>query len=201
MKSEMKRIAIIGAGKIVEDNHLPVLCAMNDVEVAWCCDLNASRRDLMREMYQVSTCSPQEVTAQQVAEIDLMLVAIPLGYRASYLDLSRTQSKPLILEKPISVDEEALKLLKDNFHAQQLGVVLQRRYYQSSRVMREIISDQRYGKLTTFEVVACSYDLKSGGAGRYLTDAKISGGGIWLNLEFMASISRFTRLMPQSLKS
>ena len=50
MKSEMKRIAIIGAGKIVEDNHLPVLCAMNDVEVAWCCDLNASRRDLMRNV-------------------------------------------------------------------------------------------------------------------------------------------------------
>ena len=34
MKSEMKRIAIIGAGKIVEDNHLPVLCKMNDVEEA-----------------------------------------------------------------------------------------------------------------------------------------------------------------------
>ena len=42
------------------------------------------------------------------------------------------------------------------------SVVLQRRYYQSSRVMREIINvDQRYGKLTTFVVVACSYDLKS----------------------------------------
>ena len=140
------------ARKLVEDNRLPVLCAMNDVEVAWCCDSNASRRDLMREMYQISTCSPQEVTPQQVDEIDLMLVAIPLGYRASYLKLCRTRSKPLVLEKPISVDQEALKLLKGNFHARQLGVVLQRRYYQSSYVMREIISDQRYGKLISLKL-------------------------------------------------
>ena len=151
--------------------------------------------DLMRDIrfrHAVPRKSPQ-----QVDEIDLMLVA--------YRDKERlsTLSHPIEtagVEKPISVDREALKLLKGNFHARQLGVV-------TETVLpifvcdEEIISDQRYGKLTSFEVVAGSYDLKSGGAGRYLTDTTVTGGVFLYSLEFMALISRFMRSKPQVLVS
>ncbi len=55
--SKQYKIGVIGAGKIVENNHLPVLKNINNINVEWVYDTNSVRSKLLTSMYGVPSVS------------------------------------------------------------------------------------------------------------------------------------------------
>src|SRR3989338_5938578 len=82
--SNPKKLGIIGAGKIVEDGHLPVLANLSEIKVNWVSDSNDERSKLLSKMYAVPY-KPLDLAMKSLGDLDLCLIAVPLGARKSYI--------------------------------------------------------------------------------------------------------------------
>ncbi len=170
-----RKIGIIGAGSIVETNHLPAIKSVEDLEIAWIYDRNQRRTDLLSKMYGIGSCG-EDTLQGAVAEVDICLLAIPYGVRKPYIDLCRQLEKSMVIEKPFAFSVEEHLSYCSGFKAWQISVNFQRRYYHSVMALREVIRSGIFGKLKAIRFTQGYFSLK-GGSG-YLSDASLSGGGV-----------------------
>jgi len=169
-------IGIIGAGKIVEDSHLPVLTNLKGVNLSWIFDVNTERVQEIGNAYGVNTVN--KVSLQEaIGTIDHCLVAIPYGVRNEYYDYLSNQNIKLYVEKPLAFSSQELEQLQQGFGA---GVTagFQRRYYQSVNYLRSIVRKGVFGALKGVQYIQGFYDLRSGGKGKFHTSAAMAGGGV-----------------------
>src|ERR1700730_14990387 len=95
------RIGIIGAGQIVEDAHLPVLKAIEGTTITWIADIDKARADLLSRMYHVREIEASDIS-RAIADIDVCLIAIPLGVRRDYIERCAESGVALYAEKPFA---------------------------------------------------------------------------------------------------
>jgi predicted dehydrogenase len=171
------RIGIIGAGVIVEDAHLPVLKNLQEAEVSWIADVNSKRAKLLGEMYGVRQIAPSTIESA-LQDIDVCLIAIPIGARTPYLEACAQAGVAVYVEKPFARTRQEHESYCTSFSDYQIAVGFQRRLYKPLGVMQELIENQYFGQLLRVEFDSGSYNLKSGGAQKYITDPILSGGGL-----------------------
>jgi predicted dehydrogenase len=171
------RIGIIGAGKIVEDAHLPVLLNLPGVRVAWITDANPARLDLLSRMYRVPALQVDDAV-NAIGDLDVCLIAIPIGVRGPYLDACAAANVAVYVEKPFARSRQEHEKLASLFPEHALAIGFQRRFYRTAALMKRVVSECVFGDLDSIELAWGGYSLKSGGAGRHITDSKLSGGGI-----------------------
>src|SRR4051812_31184350 len=94
-------VGVIGAGQIVEFNHLSVLKTRSNVSVAWLYDTDDARANLLSSMYAVRSITRSELPAA-VGEVDICLLAVPYGYRTEYINLCAGSDTALYVEKPFA---------------------------------------------------------------------------------------------------
>lgn len=170
-------IGIIGAGKIVEDAHLPTLLNIPDVEVRWICDLSASRAALLSSMYGVPAISLPAVEAG-LREIDVCLLAVPVGARRAHMEACARAGVAVYAEKPFARDIAEHREYAGLFPPHRVGVGFQRRFYQSTFGVRTVIQSGVLGPLRAVDFAYGAYSLKTGGSASYLVDSSLSGGGM-----------------------
>lgn len=170
------QIGIIGAGKIVEDSHLPVLANMPSLETSWVFDLNSERANAIAKVYDADSLDKEELKVRLPA-LDFCLVAVPYGVRKEYYDLLKSSNARIYLEKPYAFSLTELEDLNQSF-GEKMAVGFQRRYYQSVNNLKSIIREQFFGRLLCVTYVQGYYDLRSGGKGKFHTDVALAGGGV-----------------------
>jgi predicted dehydrogenase len=168
-------IGIIGAGSIVESNHLPAISMLDQAEVKWIFDKNSYRMDLVSAMYGVPGLQGRSVE-KAMEEIDICLLAIPYGVRKYYIEICRKLGKAVVVEKPFAFSRQEHEEYCNGFKECQIGLNFQRRFYQSVSCLRKIIDTNIFGDLFSLKLIHGNFSLK-GGSG-YLSDKAMAGGGV-----------------------
>ena len=167
------KVGIIGAGKIVENSHLPVLKNLDNVTVEWVYDINPKRTKLLSRMYNVKPISNWE---QNLSKIDICVITIPYGVRMPYLKAASRLKKSVYVEKPFALSVQEHIDISSRFKPNEIAIGFQRRCYKIAHELKQIIESGIFGSLKNIDFKQGYFTLK-GGQG-YLSDAKLSGGGV-----------------------
>lgn len=175
---DMVRIGILGAGSVAELYHVPVLRNLAGASIAWLCDTDEARA---RRLGRVCRGARTYARIEECPDVDVVLVAIPVGYRRQPLRHIFRSGWHALCEKPFAVTlaehdtivEEAAK------SGVQVGVGLMRRYYRSNVLARQLI---RSGAFGTVEEVWAVEGARMRATGReedwYQGDRQAAGGGV-----------------------
>ena len=130
--SNPKRLGIIGAGKVVEDGHLPVLKNLSGLKTKWICDGNIDCAKLLSKRYSVPH-KPLDLTVKSLKEIDLCFIAIPVGARKPYLEACAQAGISIYVEKPFARTSEEHEYFRSLYPDHKVAVGLQRRFFTGRR--------------------------------------------------------------------
>lgn len=169
------RIGIIGAGKIVESIHLPVLLNLNEVLVCWIFDKSVDRSRMLSKMYGIKLILEQNLE-DSLNDIDICLIAIPYGAREKYIYMCSRLKKCVYVEKPFALSLKEHENYCNLFSPSEIAIGFQRRYYPFVSELRQIINENTFGTIKHIQFNQGYFQLK-GGTG-FLSNAKLSGGGV-----------------------
>jgi predicted dehydrogenase len=169
------KIGIIGAGTIVETNHLPAISIAQQAEVAWIYDKNPSRTALVAKMYGLPVLQDGLVESA-LQQVDVCLLATPYGVRGPYIEWCKQHHTALVVEKPFAFSLREHMDYCAGFEEWEIAVNLQRRFYRSAAVLQRIIQTGIFGRLQSVQFRQ-GYFTQKGGSG-YISDARLAGGGV-----------------------
>ncbi len=174
-------VGIVGAGVIASQVHLPILLAMDDVRVVWLTDANERVARSVAEDHGVAAASLDR-GLDGLPEAEVVLIAIPLPPRATYLRHYSPTDTALLVEKPLANDACEHRRLLADFPDWRLAVGFQRRFYGSFLVVRSLVSSGTLGRLRSIRVCEGGRTTRTDGAGQYQSLSVGAGGGITKNL-------------------
>lgn len=200
---EKLKIGIIGAGAIVESNHLPAIMSLQQTDVAWIYDKNPARSGIVSSMYGIQALSGS-TPEDALREVDICLLATPYGVRKPYIDSCRQQGKALVIEKPFAFSQQEHKSYCEGFPQWKIAVNFQRRYYRSAAILEKVIQNKSFGRLRSMRFVQGNFTLK-GGSG-FISNVQLAGGGVIAEsashiLDIMLVITRAAGVRVTSQKS
>ncbi len=173
----MVAIGVIGGGKVVEDIHLPMLKNLRGVKVSWIFDVDGNRSSLLSKMYRVQAIPSVQVT-RALREVDACLIAIPWGCREGYLRTCAQTGIAAYVEKPFAKTRTEHEQICSLFESYKIAAGFQRRFYQNTFIMKKINETRMFGELRRVEYHLGRYSLALGDPNRYLTNPRLSGGGV-----------------------
>jgi len=172
------RVGLLGAGNVVESLHLPVLCGLNGVTITWICDKDTARARALASTYEI----PHAVESlDDCFDVDIVLVAIPVGARRSALDKILARGWHAFCEKPFAPTLRDHEWIVAEARRRQvrLGVGLVRRHYASVKMAREVLGS---GVLGPLKMILGGEGARVRHTGRggdwYQARAQASGGGV-----------------------
>ncbi|MBV8361653.1 MAG: Gfo/Idh/MocA family oxidoreductase [Deltaproteobacteria bacterium] len=159
----------------MEKSHLPVLRAMPDVSVSWLADINFQKARALGDAHHIAAVDlSRGATFLPAAEV--VLIAIPIGARARYLESVRAARSAAYVEKPLARSVEEHRALCSSFADYQLGCGFQRRSSGPIQLLRQIIKERIFGELRSIRF-GWGSPGSSGGDG-FLADLRLAGGGV-----------------------
>ena len=170
-------VGIVGAGKIVEDSHLPTLLNLPQVRIAWISDVAEHRATLLSSMYGVRQIPPAAV-GDELHGTDVCLLAVPVGARRVYMERCAAVGAAVYAEKPFAINSTEHAYYLSLFPPSRLAIGFQRRFYETTQAVRALLDAALLGPLESIEFTFGAYNLKTGGAGSYVADPAMSGGGM-----------------------
>jgi predicted dehydrogenase len=173
----LMRIGILGAGGVAKDLHLPALASMPGIDIRWICDKDAQRARHLAKLCSIPTVYS---SIEQCSDVDIVLIAIPVGYRASVMETVIERGWHVFCEKPFALTLSECDRYLALAHSKkvQVGVGLVRRYCPALVVARKLVSEQRFGPVLEAWANEGMRTKRTGKeAGFYMFDPHISGGG------------------------
>lgn len=173
-----RTVGILGAGNIVESLHLPVLRTIDELRVVWICDRDETRAVQMARKFSIPA---HRATLDSCEEVDMVLVAIPVGYRRPCMEQIARRGWHALCEKPFApslCDHDHFVNLAERASVQ-VAVGLMRRTYASTRAAADLIRSRAFGPV---EEVFAGEGGPLRGTGRdsswYQCDREAAGGGV-----------------------
>jgi predicted dehydrogenase len=168
-------VGIVGAGDIARKVHLPVLLSMPQVRVSWVYDSRVERARAVSRAYgldPLGSCPPAELPP-----CDVVLLAIPVGARASYLSAYERGPTAVFAEKPFATSANEHRGLIGAFEPHRLGCAYMRRFYASTLTLRELVRTAPFGALRRIQVSEGNRTAASRVDSSYFDDARQTGHG------------------------
>jgi predicted dehydrogenase len=168
-------VGVIGAGDIARKVHLPVLLSIPNVQVKWIFDASIERARSVADAFgiqAVDRCDLAELPASDAA-----LIAIPIGVREAYYDTFASRGTAVFAEKPFAVSSAEHRRLISRFEPYQLACGYMRRFYASTRLLREIIRTKPFGTLLSMKISEGNRSTGSRVDRSYLDDSSQSASG------------------------
>lgn len=172
------RIGLIGCGGVVDGLHLPALQSIPGATVEWVCDLSLERARTVAHNWGVKHAFSQ---LSDCSDVDVVLVATPVGARSSILPVTTQRGWHALCEKPFATSiEEHREMIRSATNSNlTLGAGYMRRYFWAVERARQLVHSRVVGPLV--EIVASEaaslgrtgVDLSS-----YRNNAQASGAGV-----------------------
>ncbi len=172
------RVGLLGAGGVVKDMHLPVLRNLDDVTVLWVCDKDFDRARKLARLFGVRSAY-RSIT--ECSDVDIVLVAIPVGYRHEVMDDIFRRGWNVFCEKPFALSraEHEQYVASARANHLQIGVGFLRRYGPATLKAREIVAGRHLGDLVKVWASEGFRTKRTGkDSGWYMTDPRVVGGGV-----------------------
>jgi predicted dehydrogenase len=176
------RVALIGAGRVVERVHLPILRAMAGVEVVALYDPDAGRTAAVGRAHGVARlCESLEDLLATPA--DVALVASPNAFHARMGSAALEAGLHVLCEKPMATSAEGARALAQAAQrsGRELMVAFPSRFRPEVAILKRSLAAGELGELRS---VRCGWLRQRGvpGAGTWFTDRRLSGGGALIDL-------------------
>jgi predicted dehydrogenase len=177
MERRPLRVGIVGAGRIVERAHLPLLNGMPGVAVAGLFDVNPERaQDLARRFDVPHVCRSLEDLLR--LDLDAAVVACPNYLHAPMSIAALEAGAHVLCEKPMALDsvEAAAMCAAAERAGRELMIGLPNRFRPEVLALRQAIRD---GRLGTIKSIRCGWLRRKGipGVGSWFTSRAQAGGG------------------------
>jgi predicted dehydrogenase len=147
MNSEKKlaRIGLIGAGNVTETYHLGPLKTLPNVKIEWVVDTSKVRAEYIAGLANATAYT----MLAECSDVDIALVAIPVGARRSVVEQVISRSWHAFCEKPFALSLADHRAMVDAARNRgvRLGVGLVRRQYSSTRAAQSILTSGVLGKI------------------------------------------------------
>jgi predicted dehydrogenase len=170
------RIGIVGAGTVSTGSHLPVLSGMADVVVEWVCDKSLERARAVARSYGIAQAYG---TVSECPDVDVVLVATPVGFRREVLPEILARGWHAFCEKPFATTlaEHDAYLAAADRHGVQIGVGQVRRYARPTATARRLLGRRFLGPVRRVAAVE-GMRVRSTGKGTdwYRADPTAGGG-------------------------
>jgi predicted dehydrogenase len=156
MEADMKktRLGIIGPGLIWDDKHKPAIGSLGDLFSikAFSASSEKSKEKISREYPGTPFYKDyRDLILSDI--IDAVVVLTPIGLNAKVSMAALAAGKDVIVEKPMAASStEARALIKKEKKTGKKVIILEQNVYkQSVKIIQEIISSGRLGKIISYE--------------------------------------------------
>jgi predicted dehydrogenase len=164
---------------VAQSWHLPVLAAMPQVEVSWICDIDRARAAKTAVAFGVRQTRQD---AADCPDVDIALVAIPLGFRGPVLETVFSRKWHAFVEKPFAAScAEHERILQAAASAGvEVGVAFLRRFYAGTVLARQLIARSMLGPIEQIWATDGQQVRSTTQAGdwSWRADPRTAGGGI-----------------------
>lgn len=164
-------VGIVGAGEITRKFHLPVLANMEDVTIPWIYDLRPEPALALAQSYGLPGL--HSLTPEGLPRCDVILLAIPVDARGPYLDYMCLQGIAALCEKPFAMSGAEHRNLTGRFAPHALGAGFMRRFFASTLLLRQIVSDGIFGDLRKIDISEGNRSKGSGVDSSFLDDPRL----------------------------
>ena len=176
------RIGIIGAGRIVERAHLPVLAKLPEVVVAALFDSDLERAQVVADQFHI----PHVCRALDELfglGLDIALVACPNAQHASVSMAALEAQLHVLCEKPMalnSAEAQAMSLTAERT-GRELMIAFANRFRPEIVALQQMIQAGVLGEVTA---IRCGWLRRKGvpGVGTWFTRRELAGGGVLTDL-------------------
>jgi predicted dehydrogenase len=187
------QIGIVGGGWISTAYHLPILNDVDAATVSYVADIDPDQARKATRGYDARAIEIGDDPAQ-LPECDIVVLAIPVGVRRTYIKEFGERGTVIFSEKPFAVDsemhQEFLTLAGD------IGCNYMRTHYSATVQLRQVLNA---GVLGTPERLTLVEEGKTGATGlgkdHFQTTSEKSGGGVLLE-RGCHSLSQIIDLFP-----
>ncbi len=174
-------VGVIGAGVISRTVHLPVLTAMTEARVAWVADANDAQAAAVAAAFDVPH-APIATLTSALGTCDAVLLAIPIGVRAAYLQELARQNVAVLVEKPFARNRREFDENIALFPEHRIACGFMRRAYDSTLQMQRILREGWFGQPLRVRISEGGRTTRTGADRSYFDDPAAGGGGILLEL-------------------
>ncbi len=176
----MKRVCIVGYGAI-GPVHANALENVEHAKLYAVCDINAAKRALCKEKYNVLEYDDFD-TMLQDAEIDTVHICTPHYLHFEMIKKALAAGKDVVVEKPVTMTKEEFNELQKLEGVERVCVVLQNRLNPCVQKLKEIIESGEYGAIKAAKGILTwhrdkAYYQSGAWRGRWATE----GGGALIN--------------------
>lgn len=177
------RVGLIGCGGI-SGAHIPVLMAMENVEITAVADIRPERAQAAAEKTG-ARIAPSWQDLLNSEDVDVVHILTPHYLHAPMAIAALKAGKHVLTEKPMAselADAQAMIRESQVNGAPTLGVIFQNRYNPASVELKRIVDSGEFGKVTGMRASVCwhreaPYYTESGWRGAWSTE----GGGSLIN--------------------
>lgn len=172
------RVAIIGAGNIAQNAHLPVYMKHDDVEVVAIADWNLERAQEAAKKFNIPAAygSVEELLEKEGDNVECVDVCVWNRSHAPVSIAAAKAGKAVLCEKPLALNlEHALQMEKEIGECGTLFMIgLVNRYRPDVSLVREMYDAGKFGDIY---FATASYVRRRGTPIGWFTDTSKSGGG------------------------
>ena len=177
------KLAIIGAGGIATDAHMPPISEMENVEVVAICDIVPEKAKKLADKYGISETYTDYKEVLKIPDLDAVDICTP-NYLHSIIAVDALEAGlHVFCEKPdaVSVAEAERMKAASEKSGKMLMVMRNNRYFEASQFLKKYIADGHMGEIYA---VRCGWQRRRGipGKGGWFTTKEQSGGGPLIDL-------------------
>ncbi|MCM3618475.1 Gfo/Idh/MocA family oxidoreductase [Sutcliffiella horikoshii] len=151
----MVRFGLIGLGGMA-NHHLFLLSKLQGVKITALCDVNPDVLNSIADKYGVS--EEQRYTDYdsliQDPEVDAVISIVPNKFHGKIIQLCIQYGKPLMTEKPFTVNFEEANMLKELFEKKPIPCMVgfSYRYIPAFRFVKQLLEEGRFGTIRHISV-------------------------------------------------
>ena len=174
------KLAIVGCGAIVENNHLPALRSCPEWQITCLVDATKERAERLAGQYG---CQGVTDISQIPQGIDAVLVAVPNHLHGDIAGYFLRKGCHVLCEKPLTItSREAEQLQALSVEYKRLLVVgHQLRFLPSVQQLRALLQSGQLGKIQSVDL-AMGWASEWQSVSNFYQDRALAGGGVMLDL-------------------
>ena len=145
------RFAIIGCGRIAV-RHADQIIKLGTLTAV--CDTNIQKSNLFAQKYRAKPYSSLEELLNNEQRLDVICICTPNGLHAAHSILALKAGVNVLCEKPLCINmEDGRKMLDTALNINKnIFVVKQNRYNPPIVFLKQLISEQKLGKILNFQI-------------------------------------------------
>ncbi|RMH65335.1 MAG: gfo/Idh/MocA family oxidoreductase [Calditrichaeota bacterium] len=196
------KVAVVGAGKIAQVAHLPILSRRDDVELCAVCDVDQGKAKAITEKFNIPNWYFVVDEMLDRERPDAVHICTPSVYHYPMASLALSKGVHVLVEKPLAfTTDEARRLYQLAEKKNRLLVTsLYNRYRTEVTMLRRFIESGELGEI---------FYIKAGWLRRWekdmvhtwYSDKKSSGGGVMMDIGIqLMDVALFVTSMPKIKK-